>query len=64
MLLLLLFGGYGTFLGLINIIDSLKINGKQPNTNNILVKIPIIIAQIAGFVLVVMQILQILKVIK
>jgi|SRR5690625_1438205 len=60
---LLLFGIYGTVLGIVNIVFFLFSNPNESLKVKLSIKLPVVIAQFAGFVLSIMQILQILKII-
>ncbi len=60
----LIFGIYGTILGIMNIIFSLFSDPKESMKVKLSVKLPVVIAQLAGFALTLMQILQILKIIE
>ncbi|OBZ14641.1 hypothetical protein A8L34_12020 [Bacillus sp. FJAT-27264] len=63
---LMLLGCYGIILGIINIFDNLfsSFSSPEKSKGKFFIKLPVVIAQLAGFILTIMQILQIFKIFK
>ena len=62
-LLFLIFGTYGTFRGVISVFYNLLTDNNDSKKIKWVVKLPVFIAQLAGFVLTILQILEVIKIV-